>query len=172
MHKLKKFDIIVDFKFVWAEIKFVWAEIIFYGQIKFKSGSNHIISFNNKYKLWFGAFDSPLGLKNFTRCPNGINNAPSNFQKKLEELLDDLDDFVGLMIYIDDLLIGTKGQNCLSEMKLIQYVNLKQLRHQVLAGKCKRLSTVSMDDDGHEFMIILKVKRTIKGFFEDVTNKS
>ena len=98
-----------------------------HGQNKYESGSNHIISFNNEYKLWLGVRDTPLGFRKFTKCPNGINNAPSNFQRELVQLLGDL---VGLIIYIDDLLIGTKGNSCLFEMKLIQYSNSKQSQYQ------------------------------------------
>ena len=49
------------------------------------------------------AFISPLGKYHFTRMPFGLNNAPSTFQRLMDDLFQDQQEFVA--VYIDDLAV-------------------------------------------------------------------
>jgi transposase InsO family protein len=50
------------------------------------------------------AFATPLGLKQPTRMPFGIRNAPAVFQREMQRVLKDKL-YKGVMVYIDDILI-------------------------------------------------------------------
>ena len=49
------------------------------------------------------AFISPLGKYHFTRMPFGLKNAPSTFQRLMDDLFQDQEEFVA--VYIDDLAV-------------------------------------------------------------------
>ena len=77
--------------------------------------------------LWFAVLYILLGLRKFKRCPNGINNTPLNFQRMLNQLLDDLIDF---KIYIDDLIGGVKGTSFIYQTTMKSKEVLDQIRDQ------------------------------------------
>ena len=52
-------------------------------------------------------FITPLGRFCFNRMPFGINPAPEHYQKKMNEILDDLD---GKICIMDDISIYGKSQ--------------------------------------------------------------
>jgi transposase InsO family protein len=58
------------------------------------------------------AFATPLGLKQPTRMPFGIRNAPAVFQREMQRVLKDRL-YKGVMVYIDDILIysGTADEH-------------------------------------------------------------
>ena len=56
------------------------------------------------------AFATPLGLKQPTRMPFGIRNAPAVFQREMQRVLKDRL-YKGVMVYIDDILIYSATAN-------------------------------------------------------------
>ena len=56
------------------------------------------------------AFATPLGLKQPTRMPFGIRNAPAVFQREMQRVLKDRL-YKGVMVYIDDILIYSTTAN-------------------------------------------------------------
>jgi len=64
------------------------------------------------------AFTTPWGLFQFTRMPFGLQGASATFQRKLDQLLDGLGDF--LNAYLDDVIIFS--QSCDDHMKHLQVV--------------------------------------------------
>ena len=54
------------------------------------------------------AFVTRYGLYEYTVLPLGLCNAPSTFQRLMNEVMDGyIDDFVG--VYLDDILVYTNG---------------------------------------------------------------
>ena len=67
-----------------------------YNLIRIKSGDE-----------WKRAFKTKLGLYEYTVMPFGLMNAPSSFQKMIDDIRKDLDTYS--VLYIDDILIHTEG---------------------------------------------------------------
>ena len=49
------------------------------------------------------AFTTPFGLFHFTRMPFGLRGAPATFQRIVDQILNDLQDYAGA--YLDDVII-------------------------------------------------------------------
>ena len=70
------------------------------------------------------AFATPLGLKQPTRMPFGIRNAPAVFQREMQRVLKDRL-YKGVMVYIDDILIYSATAS--EHEELVEWV-LKRLQ--------------------------------------------
>lgn len=86
------------------------------------------------------AFVCPLGFWEFNRMPQGITNAPSTFQRLMEQCMGDLNR-KEVLVFIDDLIVFSKTLEE-HEARLLQV--LKRLRHYGLKlspKKCKFFQT-------------------------------
>ncbi|XP_055913761.1 uncharacterized protein LOC129947273 [Eupeodes corollae] len=71
-----------------------------------KSGFHHVKMNENSVK--FTSFVTPLGQFEYLRMPFGLKNAPSVFQRYINNIFKELINSGKLLIYIDDLLVATE----------------------------------------------------------------
>ena len=68
------------------------------------------------------AFTTPFGLFQFQVMPFGLNGAPASFQRMMDRVVDDLQDFVAA--YLDDLIVHSN--TCEDHLKHVRVIMQRQ----------------------------------------------
>lgn len=79
----------------------------YFSCLDLKSGFHHVQVAPSSVK--YTSFITPLGQFEYTRMPFGLCNAPSVFQRYINEIFRDLVREKKVLIYLDDILIATDG---------------------------------------------------------------
>lgn len=86
------------------------------------------------------AFVCPLGFCEFNRMPQGITNAPSTFQRLMEQCIGDLNRRE-VLVFIDDLIVFSKTLEE-HEARLLQVLErLRDYGLKLSPKKCKFFQT-------------------------------
>lgn len=84
------------------------------------------------------AFNVNNGHYEFLRMPFGLKNAPSTFQRVMDEVLKDLQNKI-CMVYMDDIIIFSTGlQEHIQNLKLV-FSKLREARLKIQIDKCEFL---------------------------------
>lgn len=79
------------------------------------------------------AFSTPLGLFQFKRMPFSLHGAPATFQRMVDKLLNEMQDYAGA--YIDDVVVYS-GKDHLHHLREV-LESLKQAGLTVKLRKCQ-----------------------------------
>lgn len=109
----------------------------FFSCLDLKDGFHHVRVAKDSVK--FTAFVTPLGQFEFLRMPFGLRNAPSVFQRFINNIFRPLIDANKILIYMDDILVATSTIE--EHLKILAEV-FKVIREnslQLKLSKCKFL---------------------------------
>lgn len=92
----------------------------------------------------FTAFVTPFGQYEYTKMPFGLKNGPAVFQRFINTVFRDMIDRGDIIIYIDDILIATKGVE--ENLRILQKV-LERLNSFGLEIKLKKCHLIKSEID-------------------------
>lgn len=86
----------------------------------------------------FTAFCSPMGLHEYNRLPQGLCNSPATFMRMMLTVFGD-QNFLGLLCYLDDLLVfGKTEEESLERLEMV-FRRLKDHNLKLSPSKCRFL---------------------------------